>query len=382
MKPSIKLMVTLTIIFVFFLSSSIYNHYYSVSPTFINPSSNGGSDACTNKNKQGDPNSSIVRILVVDGGGIDGIIPLTVLNYMEQKSGKPVSQLFDFFIGTSTGAIIVTTLNISENNKPKFTAFEVLERYKTLSKIVMSASFVRRIFTLNGMLAPKFSTETLYNELKLSTGGNIPFGALLNKVVITSYNLTKKQIELFRNWECPVADHPLPDLLTAATAAPMFYSPVILKNVQKKVTETFADGAIFSNVPFLYGMNEALRLYPHANKIIIVHLGTGGVVLNQLQLAGDKTQSWGVLEWAPALMSIIYKSQNTEVNEAINLLKQISIKNNLDYTYYYFNKKYPFSGPFDPSDRNIRKIIMTADEILTEFKPQLDFVVKRLVSRE
>ena len=54
-----------------------------------------------------------VRILAVDGGGVRGIIPATVLAYLEnkmiEKTKNPktrISDFLDFAAGTSTGSII------------------------------------------------------------------------------------------------------------------------------------------------------------------------------------------------------------------------------------------------------------------------------------
>ena len=59
----------------------------------------------------------VVRILTIDGGGVRGIIPITILESMEEKLqmnlGKKVSlaEYFDIMAGTSTGGIIVLGLN-------------------------------------------------------------------------------------------------------------------------------------------------------------------------------------------------------------------------------------------------------------------------------
>ena len=68
-----------------------------------------------------------VRVLIIDGGGVKGILSLMILKYFEQKSGKTVSELFDFFSGTSTGSIIVSALNLpNPQGKARFTVDEVV----------------------------------------------------------------------------------------------------------------------------------------------------------------------------------------------------------------------------------------------------------------
>ena len=46
------------------------------------------------------------RILTIDGGGVRGIIPATVLAGLERATGRPTRASFDFVAGTSTGAVV------------------------------------------------------------------------------------------------------------------------------------------------------------------------------------------------------------------------------------------------------------------------------------
>ena len=50
------------------------------------------------------------RILCLDGGGLKGLILIEVLIYIERQSGKKITELFDWIVGTSTGGIIALAL--------------------------------------------------------------------------------------------------------------------------------------------------------------------------------------------------------------------------------------------------------------------------------
>ena len=52
----------------------------------------------------------MVRILSIDGGGIRGIIPATVLVEIEKRTERRICELFDFVAGTSTGGILALGL--------------------------------------------------------------------------------------------------------------------------------------------------------------------------------------------------------------------------------------------------------------------------------
>jgi hypothetical protein len=51
-----------------------------------------------------------IRILAIDGGGVKALIPLKVLQFIEEYTGKPVTELFDLVAGTSSGGIVTAGL--------------------------------------------------------------------------------------------------------------------------------------------------------------------------------------------------------------------------------------------------------------------------------
>ena len=69
------------------------------------------------------PDPAPLRTLLIDGGGIRGIVPAVVLTDLEKRTGEKISELFPSGItGTSTGAILAAALSCShhrnfENNK-------------------------------------------------------------------------------------------------------------------------------------------------------------------------------------------------------------------------------------------------------------------------
>ncbi len=78
-----------------------------------------------------------LRVLCIDGGGTRGVIPITVLEELERRSGKRIFELFDLICGTSTGGIIalaVSTLGLS--------AFECRQKYLSLADSVFRGNSV------------------------------------------------------------------------------------------------------------------------------------------------------------------------------------------------------------------------------------------------
>ncbi|HVT63218.1 MAG TPA: patatin-like phospholipase family protein [Legionellaceae bacterium] len=321
-----------------------------------------------------------IRVLIVDGGGIDGIMPLVILNYLEKRTGKPIYELFDFFTGTSTGAIIVSALNIpNEIGQAKYTAEQILDLYRSVSQEVLNPPLIRKILTLNGFIAPHLSIKELHEGYKKYISSNILFGQLLKKVAITAFDINDKQMTIFNSWDCdhPITHYLAADVITAATATPTYFSPVIFTRYSKDKPATFIDGMIFANNPSLKAIHEAFKLYPNAKKFVFVHLGTGGNSLDFLHLSASKIQHWGILRWIFPMITILYKSQNLVIKDAIADIQNFSTTTRFEY--HYFSKNLTLASPFDTSKENIETISKVSKELLTEQKTKLDEVALELL---
>ena len=54
------------------------------------------------------------RILCLDGGGMKGLAQIEVLSQLEEATGRKITELFDWIVGTSTGAIIALAMVYGE----------------------------------------------------------------------------------------------------------------------------------------------------------------------------------------------------------------------------------------------------------------------------
>jgi len=364
-----------SLIGLFFITNLIYNHFYSQGLTL--PLLNQ-QQTTTSIEQQNHHDPKTVRVLIVDGGGLAGIIPIKIMQYLEKSSGKPASQLFDLFAGTSTGALIVTALNIPEKNgKPRFSATKLLDMYTQLSKKIMMQSPSRALFTLKGMFGPALSVDTLHHTLGDIIGTNLLFNDVLNKVELTAYNINTFHRKIFKNWQPQASRYRLYDLLTATSAAPIQFSPVSFQDPQHLLPKTtYIDGVLFSNNPTFYALQDMVKLYPNAKKYIIVHLGISGNIKHVAQeINFSSVAGWGLYKWSWPIFWIIFQSQNSEVHQGMVFIQKIIPKTRLEYI--YFDEDVHIDA-FDASQNNINHITQCATNIVAKNKKTLDYLAKTL----
>src|SRR5579863_3868091 len=74
----------------------------------------------------------MINTLSINGGGIRGIIPCSVLASLEQQTGKLTRDIFSYVAGTSTGALLAAGVAAG------IPASRLLEVYTTQSKDVFT----------------------------------------------------------------------------------------------------------------------------------------------------------------------------------------------------------------------------------------------------
>ncbi|MFP3422488.1 patatin, partial [Bacillus sp. SIMBA_161] len=81
--------------------------------------------------------------------------------------GKPVSEQFDIFVGTSTGAILALGLLVPDGKKPRYTANDILKLYETEAERMFRKSFLHRAFGVVGrFLHTQYSHREFEQVLK------------------------------------------------------------------------------------------------------------------------------------------------------------------------------------------------------------------------
>ena len=266
------------------------------------------------------------RILSLDGGGIRGIIAARILEVIEQRLQRPLTEYFDLIAGTSTGAIAAAGLMAGRS------ASDLVNLYRyNGSKIFpyRSRFDLRRLPLLlkYGISAPKFCNDGLIEVLRAELGETktlasvSPQGIQSTKLMITSYDTLRRNPVIFKSWRSAewYASVPLWEACVCSAAAPTYFPAYrLLVNTQLQRQEySMIDGGVGANNPTACAVAEAIRLLrlgqvktPNgrptldqiSDEITVLSIGTGD--LGQ-SLPWQEVRSWGLLQWAPRIVDVV-----------------------------------------------------------------------------
>src|SRR5438128_859118 len=88
--------------------------------------------------------SPAFKVLAVDGGGIWGVIPALMLAAIEERTKRPISDMFDLVSGTSTGGIIALGLTKpGPDGKADKSASDIVQLYVGDGRTIFPTSFLQ-----------------------------------------------------------------------------------------------------------------------------------------------------------------------------------------------------------------------------------------------
>jgi len=218
-------------------------------------------------------------LLSLDGGGVRELATVTFLANLEKELGEPLYEKFDFFIGTSAGAITAMALSIAKMNGDS-----LLELWseKTFERILDSSLWDSKLGLMQ--INPKYDgkgKEQVLNEYF----GNLKLGDASGDLAIVSYDIEERKPLLLTSYGN--SNISAIDAGHASSAAPIYYPTARVGN------RYLIDGGIVANNPVLHGYAEVKKLYPDSN-VKILSVGTG---LNKRPLKGKASQNWGLIGW-------------------------------------------------------------------------------------
>jgi Patatin-like phospholipase len=224
------------------------------------------------------------RMLALDGGGIRGVLTLSILKAIEQKVGRPLCEYFDYIAGTSTGAIIASGLAIGMSVDQLITFYR-----KTGTEMFQHTRFLERLNSL-------YRDGPLQRQLKEVFGEHTDLkpGSLKTLLLVVTRNVTtdspwpissnpEARYNILTRKDCNLCI-PLWKLVRASTAAPVYFPPEVIQVDPSDDSKTFVfvDGGMtpYNNPAFVlyrFATDPAYRLnWPKGERnLLLVSVGTG-----------------------------------------------------------------------------------------------------------
>ncbi|KAI4389555.1 hypothetical protein MLD38_001770 [Melastoma candidum] len=267
---------------------------------------------------------NFITILSIDGGGIRGIIPGTILAFLESELQKldgadvRLADYFDVIAGTSTGGLVTAMLSSpDDNNRPIFSAKDINEFYLTNSP---------KIFPQNtGLLAPvtnlikafsgpKYDGKYLHKLVRGKLGDKKLHQTITN-VVIPTFDIKVLEPTIFSSYKVkkkPGIDAPLMSDICISTSAAPTYLPAHYFHSQDHEGETRAfnliDGGVAANNPTLVAIGEVTKEIVGGSsdffnikpldyaRFLIISLGTG-TRKAEGKYTALQAAKWGLMGW-------------------------------------------------------------------------------------
>jgi uncharacterized protein len=249
-----------------------------------------------------------INVLSVDGGGIRGIIPATILAALEHGIGRPLHQVFDLIAGTSTGGIIALGIGTTANAGGPYAPKRLVELYIENGPNIFRKDLLTPI---RAWFRPKYTADALEQVLE-TFFGKTEFSSALTPLLVSSYDLEDQVPYFFKSHRIaarPEYNWKAKEIARATSAAPTFFPPLHLNDGVRD--RALVDGGIYVNNPGMAAYAEARSAYPEATDFLLVSVGTGdwhdGITYKD-------AKGWGLLRWAKQIAPVMMDS----VSEAVD----------------------------------------------------------------
>lgn len=318
------------------------------------------------------PDPKRVRILAIEGGAMRGLADLEVLKALEEKSGKPIHELFDFFAGSSTGAIIsALMLNPQPHSGKPLTAEEAISAYEEFGGQILSAPLYHRVLSGFGVLGP-----ALTNAARIKTAqtflGEARFKDLLRPAMFPAYSEKTGGLTVFRNWDRDEANLYLWPVVTAVTSVPSVFPAVVLSG-EGQEDYFYGDAALISNDPADLAYLYARTHLPDVEEFVIVSLETR----REFAITRNIGVRGGLVQWFSPAFHLLYRGEVDVAEGALE--RHARFDSNVDVSLTVLSPVMPpgLDG-FDPAQENIALIRKAGRDYVKRHEKQLDDLVKRL----
>ena len=285
---------------------------------------------------------TIRLITTIDGGGIRGILPLKIIDYIDQqirltRAHWSFNSLTDMVAGTSTGALISAALIMEdEHGAPRFAANDLLNLYTHRGPQIFSKD--------------RPTNESPFKMVLESSFGEMKLKELKKHFLFVSYDERGEQPFVFSDLESHYRDVLVSKALMASSAIRPHFLPVELNG------KLLSDGIVTAKNPAEIAYRFAQTYFPD-DVLVLLSFGTGALPLNV----------WDDIEH--------------EVKRVHESLQDISF-NNWQFIYHRFEPELKRAkvDMDDTSTENIQALMEAADHYITKNKGRIDATIQKLLN--
>lgn len=257
--------------------------------------------------------SQLKRVLSIDGGGIRGIVPGTMLVEAEKAFNIKVWDYFDIITGTSTGGILTCAYlcpNPTNSKKPKFNSQQVVDLYFNKGDEIFSINTLHKIRSVGGLVDEKYPDDGIEDALQ-EYFGEVWLKDLLKPTVVTSYDIKNRKGHFFFQHKAAkdsAYNFKIKDVSRATSAAPTYFECARVLNEQG-TPFNLIDGGVFANNPAMVGYSEVRNQFKNADNsdctakdMKILSLGTG---FDKRKYLYKEAKDWGMAQWVKPIIDIM-----------------------------------------------------------------------------
>ena len=243
-----------------------------------------------------------------------------LLAWLERKTGKPVSQLFDIIAGTSTGGILALGLTRpGESKAPAYTAQDMVTLYEQEGHRIFDRTLWHRVRSLGALGDQKYPSHGVDGVLRRYFG-QTRLSESLTSVLIPSYEIERRVPFFFKSTAARARathDFPMWQVARATSAAPTYFEPARLEAAHPGDYWALIDGGVFANNPAACALVEARTQFPDATRFLVCSLGTGTLTRS---IRYDDARHWGVARWAKPVLDIVLDGASETVDYQLRQL--------------------------------------------------------------
>jgi patatin-like phospholipase/acyl hydrolase len=322
--------------------------------------------------------TEFLKVLSIDGGGIRGIIPATVLAEIETRTQSRIAELFDLVAGTSTGGILalgVAKPSKDDPGRPQFAASELAALYEKEGKRIFARSPWHRLVSADSLLEEKYDAKGIEGVLK-DYFGETMLSEAVTETLVTSYEIESRQPWFFARYKARSdkdSDFPMRFVARATSAAPTYFEPEELSTT--KPPGGLIDGGVFANNPAMCAFVEMKKISPEPDDVLLVSIGTGQLT-RPIHYAEAK--NWGLAQWAKPVLDVVFDGVSDTVDHQMRILCKESHAGDPRYYRYQTELNVGSDDMDNATATNIMALKRKAEELIEENDASLEQLCREL----